>query len=76
MTSSSLSSPRPPPHRQTTMSSVAISMVGGGAMDGVTVATAPLSHNHHLDYPRPMKERQEEKRTAVLWSFGNIRIPT
>jgi hypothetical protein len=73
MTSSSLSSPRPPPHRQTTMSSVAISMVGGGAME---VATALLSHNHHLNYPRQMKERQEEKRTAVLWSFGNIRIPT
>ena len=52
MTLPSLSSPHPPPHCQTTMSSVVISMVGGGTTDGVTAATAPLYHNHHLDCPR------------------------
>ena len=52
MTLPSLSSPQPPPHRQTTMSSVAISMISGGAMDGVTGATTPSSHNYHLNYPR------------------------
>jgi hypothetical protein len=47
----SLSSPQPPPHIRMTTSSVAISMVRGGAMDGGTAATAPPSHSHHLDFP-------------------------
>ena len=51
MTWLSLSSPQPPPHHRTTTSSVAIAMVGRGAMDGGTAATATPSHSHHLKSP-------------------------
>ena len=47
----SLLSPQPLPHCRTTTSSVAISKVGGGAMDDGTAETASPSHSHHLDPP-------------------------
>ncbi len=45
MTSPSLSSPQPPPHCRMTTASVAIAMVGRGAMDGGMVATTPPSRS-------------------------------